>query len=321
VVHGRDNLTTLFPQLYSPWQNAVLPAEEFVWVKEGSDFGWPYYYYDPVKKVRILSPEYGGDGKKTGRGNQLDQPLMSFPAHWAPNDLLFYKGSQFPERYKNGAFIAFHGSNNRAPYPQAGFFLCFVPFKNGKPAGNWEVFADGFAGVDPIINPANAVYQPMGLAMGPDGSLYVSDSKRGRIWRIMYKGDKNQFGGAQLAQMEKRKSLSHIRTPHQINDNLDRGKPVVEGENIYNTYCRSCHQQNGKGDGSRYPSLVDSEGVKGDKGTLINIVLKGSVRMPQHSFLTNESVAEVLTYIRQNFGENASAVSSSEVAKVRSSAR
>jgi len=317
VVHGRDNLTTIFPQLYSAWQNAVLPAEMFVQVKEGSDYGWPYYYYDPVNKKYLMSPEYGGDGKNPGKGASLTQPIMSFPAHWAPNDLLFYQGDQFPEHYKNGAFIAFHGSNNRAPYPQAGYFVCFVPFKNGVPAGKWEVFADGFAKIDPIINPTDATYQPMGLAMGPDGSLYVADSHKGKIWRIMYKGDKRKFGDAQLASMEKRKTLSHIRTPDEVNDNLDRNKPMVAGLNVYNTYCRSCHQQSGKGDGSRYPSLVGSEGVKGDKIKLINVVLTGSVRMPQHSFLTNQSIAEVLTYIRENFGDNASAVTPTEVNQAR----
>jgi glucose/arabinose dehydrogenase len=90
----------------------------------------------------------------------------------------------FPEKYKNGAFIAFHGSWNRAPEPQAGFFVVFVPFgQDGLPSGNWEVFADGFAGAD--VN--KAAYRPCGLAQGPDGSLYISDDNQGRIWRITYK--------------------------------------------------------------------------------------------------------------------------------------
>ena len=129
-------------------------------------------------------------------------PLAAFPAHWAPNDLLFYTGNQFPDRYKNGAFIAFHGSTNRGPYPQAGYVVAFVPFENGKPIGEWEVFADGFAGVETIVNVSDAKYRPMGLAQGPDGSLYVNDSKQGKIWRILYKEDKSKFTLAALAKME-----------------------------------------------------------------------------------------------------------------------
>ena len=90
--------------------------------------------------------------------------VVAFPAHLGPNDILFYQGNQFPTRYKNGAFIAFHGSTNRGPYPQAGYLVAFVPFKNGKPSGTWEVFADGFAGVDTIVNVSDAQFRPMGLA-------------------------------------------------------------------------------------------------------------------------------------------------------------
>ena len=113
--HGRDNLHRLFPELYTAWQSAVLPSEEFFKIKEGDDAGWPYYYYDQMQKKQLMTPEYGGDGKKEGKGKELAQPLIGFPGHWAPNDLYFYQGNQFPARYKNGAFIAFHGSTNRAP--------------------------------------------------------------------------------------------------------------------------------------------------------------------------------------------------------------
>src|SRR5690606_26428720 len=133
------------------------------------------------------------------------------------NDLHFYEGDQFPERYKNGAFIAFHGSTIRAPYPQAGYFVAFVPFENGAPSGPWDVFADGFAGVDTIVNTRDALARPMGIAMGPDGSLYISESVKGKIWRIMYKGDKDEFGEAQLANMEERKKTQpNIKHPDEI---------------------------------------------------------------------------------------------------------
>ena len=327
--HGRDDLLRTWPSIYSPWQSAVLPAEEFLRIKESANCGWPYYYYDEIQQKKILNAEYGGDGKKEADGKNYEQPLIAFPAHWAPNDLVFYQGNSFPDHYKNGAFIAFHGSTNRAPYPQSGYFICFVPFNAGKPSGTWEVFADGFAKVDPIVSVSDAVYRPMGIAIGPDGSMYVSDSEKGKIWRIMFKGDKNKFGAQQLAAMEKEKSNSHIRMPDEINDNLDKDKPSSAAK-LYDTYCRMCHQQNGKGDGARFPPLDSSEWVIGDKKRLINLVLNGvqgpidvkgksyNGTMPMHAFLSDNDLAVVLTYVRRSFGNAADSVGADEVKKIRS---
>jgi len=184
--HGRDQLHDLFPNLYNEKQSADLPAECMYAVKKGSDCGWPYIYYDPEQHKKMLAPEYGGDGIKTA-GEGAEDPVVAFPAHMAPNGLLFYTGNQFPEKYRNGAFIAFHGSWNRSPENQAGYFVVFVPFKDGKPSGKWEVFADGFAGPGPVKSPGQALHRPCGLAQGPDGSLYVSDDVKGTIYRIVYK--------------------------------------------------------------------------------------------------------------------------------------
>jgi glucose/arabinose dehydrogenase len=186
VQHGRDQLNQFFPDMYTTEQSAELPAEEFFLVTEGSDFGWPYCYYDQLQNKKVLAPEYGGDGEIQARCENKTDPIMAFPGHMAPNDLLFYTGDMFPDRYKNGAFIAFHGSWNRAPEPQKGYFVVFVPFKGEYPSGDWEVFADGFAGTDNIKSTRDAKYRPCGLAQGPDGSLYVVDSNKGKIWRIMY---------------------------------------------------------------------------------------------------------------------------------------
>lgn len=182
--HGRDQLAGLFPSEYTSEESAELPSEEFLQVKKNSDFGWPYCYYDHLQKKKVLGPEYGGDGKKQDRCASKDQPIMGFPGHWAPNDLLFYTGNMFPAKYKNGAFIAFHGSWNRTPLKQAGYFVVFVPFKNGKPSGNYEVFANGFTGKESIMGAGQAKYRPCGLAEGPDGSLYISDDNVGKIWKI-----------------------------------------------------------------------------------------------------------------------------------------
>ncbi|HEY8398263.1 MAG TPA: c-type cytochrome [Flavihumibacter sp.] len=327
VHHGRDDLHRLYPDIFTPWQSAMLPSEEFLKVKEGDDAGWPYYYYDQMVNKRILAPEYGGDGKIADTSGKYIDPLIGFPGHWAPNDIMFYTGDQFPERYKNGAFIAFHGSTNRAPYPQAGYIIVFVPFKNNKPTGEWEVFADGFAEVDPIVNVNNARYRPMGLSQGPDGSLYISDTEYGKIWRVFYTG-KRKFGKKQLAAMEERKKLAHIRTPHIEKDNLEAGL-VSQSEIIYNRFCSGCHQKNGQGDGNRFPPLGGTDWVTGDKNRLIRLVLMGmdgpievngkpyNSNMPQHRFLKDEDIAQVLTYIRQNFGNQASEITPAEVSEVR----
>ncbi len=327
--HGRDDLLRLWSNIYTPWQSAELPSEEFLRVKEGTNAGWPYCYYDQIQEQKVLSPEYGGDGKIVGDCGQYEKPLIGFPGHWAPNDILFYRGNQYPDRYKGGAFIAFHGSTNRGPYPQAGYFIAFVPFKDGQTSGDWEVFADGFGVVDPIINVSDAHYRPMGLSMGPDGSLYIADTEKGKIWRIMFKGDKDKFGPAQLTSMQKRKTnASNLRQPDPEKDNLEQ-HDLAGGEKVYSIYCGTCHQRNGQGASGRFPPLAKSSWVTGDKKLLISIVLKGmegpievngeqfNGTMPQHSFLNNDEIANVLTYIRQNFGNNASEVSAEEVEAMR----
>ena len=188
VQHGRDQFSQLFPDLYNDEQNAELPAEEFFKIKQGSDFGWPYCYYDQFQQKKLLGPEYGGDAKKQERCADKEQPILAFPGHWAPNALLFYTGKMFPEKYREGAFVAFHGSWNRAPLKQAGYFVVFVPFKDGNPSGAYEIFANGFAGTEELKSPAQAKYRPCGIAQGPDGALYISDSRVGKIWKIEYKG-------------------------------------------------------------------------------------------------------------------------------------
>ncbi|MBC7892735.1 MAG: PQQ-dependent sugar dehydrogenase [Sphingobacteriaceae bacterium] len=187
--HGRGQFHDFYPQFYTPKQSAELPAETMYEVRKGDDAGWPYVYYDQFQKKKILAPEYGGDGKKTGDEKVID-PVAAFPAHFGPNGLLFYTGkggaaNGFPARYRNGAFIAFHGQSAEL---KKGYLVAFQPFKNGKPSGNWEVFADNFAGID-LVNPTGPVqHRPCGLAQGPDGSLYVSDDLNGTIYRIAYGG-------------------------------------------------------------------------------------------------------------------------------------
>lgn len=193
VQHGRDMLFENWPEHFTVEEDAVLPAEELVRITRGSDNGWPYCYFDAVfENKKVLAPEYGGNGQIVSGGgfdcSTYNQPLETFGAHWAPNGIHFYTGTQFPAKYRNGAFIAFHGGFDRAPLPNEGYQVQFVPFgSDGRPSGEPEVFADGFAGpLRPL--PANAKHRPVGVTEGPDGSLYISDDRGGRIWRVVFVG-------------------------------------------------------------------------------------------------------------------------------------
>lgn len=182
--HGRDQLAENWPAKFTPQQSQENPAEELLRVTDGADYGWPYCYFDGAQKKRVLAPEYGGDGREVGRCASMAMPVAIYPAHWAPNAVIFYTGRQFPQKYRNGIFIAFHGSWNRAPGPQGGYNVVFQPMNGQQPGGEFEEFARGFGGANPQPTPAS--YRPSGLAVGPDGALYISDDTKGRIWRVTY---------------------------------------------------------------------------------------------------------------------------------------
>jgi glucose/arabinose dehydrogenase/mono/diheme cytochrome c family protein len=184
--HGRDQLYSNWPAFYQLSQEATLPAEELLSLRQGGDYGWPECYYDPALRTLVLAPEYGGNGKRVGQCASKIGPIAYFPAHWAPDGMVLYDKQQFPARYRNGVFIAFHGSWNRAPYAQKGYNVVFQALAGDEASGKCEIFADGFAGTEK--SPDKAAHRPTGLAVGPDGSLYVSDDVRGRIYRIAYRG-------------------------------------------------------------------------------------------------------------------------------------
>lgn len=192
--HGRDQLHTHWPEIYAPEQEATLPAEELLLLTQGGDYGWPECYFDPGQHALVLAPEYGGDGKTVGRCAHKIAPVAVYPAHWAPNAMTYYDKPEFPARYRRGVFIAFHGSWNRAPYPQDGYNLVFQSLEDDQASGTCEIFADGFAGE--VKTPEKALHRPSGLAVGADGSLYVSDDVRGRIYRIVHRGGEPADGAA-----------------------------------------------------------------------------------------------------------------------------
>jgi glucose/arabinose dehydrogenase len=175
AVHGRDQLAQNWG--YSAEVNANNPAEIFGRVTRGDDFGWPYCHYSNEHRRTVLSPEYGGDGSTEGRCATVARPLVAFPGHWAPLALAFYPGDGFGEKYRGGAFIAWHGSWNRAPLPQEGYRVVFVPFRGAAPAGEYETFATDAS--------ASTGLRASGLAVAPDGALYIAADQNAKIWRVV----------------------------------------------------------------------------------------------------------------------------------------
>ncbi len=288
--HGRDQLWQNFPQFFTPRQGADLPAEELVHETRGADFGWPECYFDGmVQKRLVLSPEYGGDGKKIGVCAQKQEPVAFFPAHWAPNDLLIDNYPAFPAAYRGGAFIAFHGSWNRAPEPQGGYNVVFQPLKDGKADAPFVVFADGFAG--PVKGPAEAHFRPTGLAAAADGALYIADDVRGRIWRVVYKGGPAGVApapspGAAVSSYGEPEPPEGIHPnageiaalpipPGATEDQVARGARVFHGEVDAGT-CAGCHGANAKGT-SMGPDLTSPKWIWGDGSlsAIKDIVSKG----------------------------------------------
>jgi glucose/arabinose dehydrogenase/mono/diheme cytochrome c family protein len=293
--HGRDQLHENWPELYTQQQGFELPAEEVMILKEGANYGWPTCYFDPAQNKLVLAPEYSGDGgKKTGDCAKFESPVAAFPAHWAPNDLKIYKASQFPKGYQGGAFIAFHGSWNRAPGPQGGYNVVFQPLSDGKASGDYIVFADGFAGA--YKDPGRATHRPSGLAVGPDGALYITDDKAGRIWRVTYIGDPNvtEIQAAPVVAAEAKTSPETLPPegvhpdaglpvpPGATSDQVALGKKIFHGE-VAGATCAGCHGA----DGSGTPvgaNLTSGTWLWGDGGlqSITNIIRNGVPKPKQH---------------------------------------
>jgi mono/diheme cytochrome c family protein len=290
-------------------------------LREGVNLGWPYTYWDPIKNARMVCPEFGGDNRTRSTNTLYDPPLIAFPAHWAPLQMARYDGGQFPERYRGGMFIAFHGSWNRAPRSQAGYKIGFVPFdEHGLPRGGYETFADGFAGRDEFVNTRDARYRPSGVAVGPDGSLYVCETERGRVWRIFYTGETNA--------VRVKKTSAAAAAPSAVL--LGNATP---GGKIYAQACAACHMANASGVPGLQPALAGSQVVAGDTARLIRVVLRGPAAvlpaerekfgnvMPAFgSVLGDADVADVLNYLRRNFAPATGTVTAAQVAAERASA-
>jgi mono/diheme cytochrome c family protein len=276
-----------------------LPAEELVELRQGADYGWPECYFDNAQKKLVLAPEYGGDGgKKIGLCAERQQPVAFFPAHWAPNDMKIYLGTAFPNAYRGGAFIAFHGSWNRAPGPQGGYNIVFQPLTGGNANGPFVVFADGFAGA--VKDPGRAAFRPSGLAVAPDGTLFISDDVHGRIWRVTYQGDLGAAVAAAPAPKGPAQATNSAdaRPPEGIHPDAGKdtgelpvpkgftkeqvalGNRVFHGE-IADATCGGCHGSDGKGSPVA-PDLTNGKWLWSD-GSLqgIEATIKNGVPEPK----------------------------------------
>lgn len=255
--HGRDQLGEDWPQYYTATRGRELPAEEIIEIGQGVDAGWPECYFDGTQKKLILAPEYGGDSKKVGVCATRKAPVAFFPAHWAPNDMKIYLGDKFPSAYQGGAFVAFHGSWNRAPGPQGGYNVVYQPLKDGKAAGPYIVFADGFT---QIKEPGRASHRPTGLAVGPDGALYISDDVGGRIWKVTYQGGASAKLQSAPAPKQTATASPDVLPPEGVHP--DAGKPlpvpagstkaqVALGGQVFagkdGATCGGCHGSNAEG--------------------------------------------------------------------------
>jgi glucose/arabinose dehydrogenase/cytochrome c5 len=316
VQHGRDQLSTVDPAHYNDDDNAELPAEVMHRLDEGVNLGWPFTYYDPLKKARMMAPEFGGDNQKRAEAGKYPEPLVAFPAHWAPMQMAFgYGHEQLPAKYRAGAFLAFHGSWNRAPRPQKGFRVVFVPFDaKGMPRGDYETFADGFAGRDEVPETSDARFRPTGLALGPDGSIYVTDSEKGRVWRIFYVGEPKARAAAPAPAPGTRAPVDEAR-----------------GRELYRQACAACHMPDGSGAPGLQPAVAKSALVSGEASTLVTLLLRGpdaalpagrpayANRMPAFASWSDADVSAVLTFMRRSFGNDAGPVTAGQVGALRAS--
>ena len=151
-----------------------LPPDYATSVKAGAFYGWPWFYIgdheDPSRS-----------GERRDLANDVATPDVLFQPHSAPLGLTFYEASQFPADYKGDAFVALHGSWNRAK--RTGYKVVRLIFRDGKPTGEYEDFLVGF-----VADDASVWGRPVDVAVARDGALLVTDDGGGAIWRVAYKG-------------------------------------------------------------------------------------------------------------------------------------
>ena len=274
-----------WPSLYSPEQGANEPAEELVQLEQGADYGWPDCYFDRPSTSSCW-PRSTAATAEDGRAlRRQASARRGLPGHWAPNDLLLYDGRQFPVGYRGGAFIAFHGSWNRAPSPQGGYNVVFQPFADGKPSGHYVVFADGFAGAVEGTGPGRA---PAVRARGRPGrrALHLGRPARPHLARHLPRSDDGGHRGRPRTANRAGTSTAAAEPPEGIHPDAGSqaaalptppgatpaevalGGRIFHGQ-VASAPCEGCHGTNAKGT-PQGPDLTSGNWLWGD-GSLASI--------------------------------------------------
>jgi glucose/arabinose dehydrogenase len=152
-----------------------LPPDFVTSVRKGAFYGWPWYYIG-------AHPDPAHSGQRTDLAHNVTLPDVLIQAHSAPLGISFYSGSQFPPEYRGDAFVALHGSWNRAR--RTGYKVIRIRFKDGQPTGEYDDFLTGF-----VVNDRSVWGRPVGVAATKAGALVVTDDANGTIWRIRHKSD------------------------------------------------------------------------------------------------------------------------------------
>lgn len=149
-----------------------LPPDYATRIQPGGFYGWPWYYIGS-------HPDPRHSGKRPDLAEKVVQPDVLFQPHSAPLGIAFYDGEQFPPDFKGDAFVALHGSWNRAR--RTGYKVVRLAFRNGAPTGEYQDFLTGF-----VVDDTHVWGRPVDVAVARDGSLLVSEDGNGTIWRVSY---------------------------------------------------------------------------------------------------------------------------------------
>jgi glucose/arabinose dehydrogenase len=150
-----------------------LPPETVYALRGGGDYGWPRCHAGDMP-----DPDFG---KNADACEGVEAPVVEMQAHMAPLGIAFYKDGNFPAPYNDSLYVALHGSWNRSS--KVGYKVMQVPLKDGRIAGEAVDFATGFLGAEDAVTG-----RPAGVAVGKDGSLFISDDKAGFIYRVSWRG-------------------------------------------------------------------------------------------------------------------------------------
>jgi glucose/arabinose dehydrogenase len=151
-----------------------LPPDYATSVKPGAFYGWPWFYIGGHEDPRLA-------GRRADLAASVTVPDVLFQAHSAPLGVAFYDGAQFPADYRGDAFVAMHGSWNRAK--RTGYKVVRLLFEDGAPTGEYEDFLTGF-----VADDASVWGRPVDVAVTHDGALLVTDDAGGAVWRVAYTG-------------------------------------------------------------------------------------------------------------------------------------